>query len=279
VDDLFRLAVVVAVLIAIAAVAAFAVQRFVGRVTVHEYERGLRFSNGRFSGLVDTGAYTWFRPTAEILVIDSRPTSFAVDGQEVMTADGVTIKVSLIVRSAVGDPVARLNADQDADRLLYLLLQLALRDIVAGRELSDILATRTALGGAILELVATRMGEIGIELLSVDVRDVMLPAELKRAFGAVVTARQEGAASLERGRAETATLRSLANAGRVLDENPALLSLRLVQELTEHGGNTVVLGVPDGAPRGTPRGAPTARRPSDRSARRSGSEPDPTGTD
>jgi hypothetical protein len=96
------------------------------------------------------------------------------------------------------------------------------------------------------------MGGIGIELLSVDVRDVMVPAELKRAYAAVVAARQEGAVSLERARGETAALRSLANAGRLLDDHPGLLSLRLVQELGAHGGNTVVLGVPDASGAGVP---------------------------
>ena len=86
-----------------------------------------------------------------------------------------------------------------------------------------------------MAIAAERMGEIGIELLSVDVRDVMVPAELKRAYAAVVAARQEGAVSLERARGETAALRSLANAGRLLDDHPGLLSLRLVQELGDPG--------------------------------------------
>jgi SPFH domain / Band 7 family len=102
------------------------------------------------------------------------------------------------------------------------------------------------------EIAAGRLGEIGVELLSVDVRDVMVPAELKRAYAAVVTARHEGAASLERARGETAALRSLANAGRLLEDHPGLLSLRLVQELGAHPGNTVVLGLPDAGPAGVP---------------------------
>ncbi len=251
-DDLLRLLLTL-VTLALVVLAGLALgARYVGHVTVHEFQRGLRFERGRIVGLLEAGSHWFLRPFTEILVVDSRPSSMAVEGQEVLTADGVGVKVSLVVRSVVGDPVARLNADQDADRLLYLLVQLGLREVVAGRELADVLAARTTIGPAIAEIAAARMGEIGIELLSVDVRDVMVPSDLKRAYAAVVTARQEGAASLERARGETAALRNLANAGRLLDDHPGLLSLRLVQELSASGGNTVVLGLPDAAAAGVP---------------------------
>jgi len=256
-DDLLRLVVIVAVVITAWGVANY----LVGRVTIRDYERGLKFERGRIVGLLDAGSHWFLKPFTEVQVVDARPSSMAVDGQEVLTADGVAVKVSLVVRSVVGDPVARLNADQDADRLLYLLVQLGLREVVAGRELSDVLSARTTIGPAIAEIAAARMGEIGIELLSVDVRDVMVPSELKRAYAAVVAARQEGAASLERARGETAALRSLANAGRMLDDHPGLLSLRLVQELSASGGNTVVLGLPDpAAAAGIPTTSPRAGR-------------------
>lgn len=259
-DDLFRLVLTLVVVVFLGWAVAMLGGQYVGRVRIREYERGLRFERGRFVGLLDAGSYSYFKPVTEIQVVDSRPSSIAIDGQEVLTADGVTVKVSLVVRSVVGDPVARLNADQDADRLLYLLVQLGLREVVADRELADVLSARTTVGPAIAEIAAARMGEIGIELLSVDVRDVMIPAELKRAYAAVVTARQEGAVSLERARGETAALRSLANAGRLLDDHPGLLSLRLVQELSARGGNTVVLGLPDAAAAGVPAASPRSRR-------------------
>lgn len=226
----------------------------VGRVTIHDYERGVRMDGGTVVGLVGPGPIVYLKPRTEIVVIDTRPVAQAVDGQEVLTADGVAVRVSLVMRTAIGDAVARLQADQDVDRYLYLLVQLGLREVVAGRTLADVLAARTTIGTEIRDIAAARLGEVGVELLSVDVRDVMLPAELKRAQAAVITARAEGLAGLERARAETAALRSLANAGKLLDDHPGLRSLRLVQELAARGGNTVVLGVPDG-PTGT--GTPT----------------------
>jgi regulator of protease activity HflC (stomatin/prohibitin superfamily) len=259
-DPLIRLIVILAAIGVAAWLAALVVGRFVGRTTIHDYERGLRYANGRFTGLLDAGTHVYLRPTTEVRVVDARPGSMAIGGQEVLTSDGVAAKVSLVVRSVVGDPVAMLTGDRDANTTLYLAVQLGLREVVARRTIEEVLASRTTIGPEVAELVAGRMAGLGIEVLGVDVRDVMVPSELKRAFAAVVAARREGAASLERARGETAALRSLANAGRLVADNPGLLSLRVVQELSG-GGNTVMIGLGDGTgPVGAPAAASTRAR-------------------
>jgi regulator of protease activity HflC (stomatin/prohibitin superfamily) len=244
-EPLVSLIVIVAAIGVAAWVIWLVAARFIGRATIHDYERGLRFASGRFTGLLDAGSHTYLRPTTEIRVIDVRPGSMMIGGQEVLTSDGVAAKISLVVRSVIGDPVAMLTGDRDAQTTLYLAVQLGLREVVARRTIEEVLASRTTIGSEIAELVAGRMAGLGIEVLGIDVRDVMVPSELKRAFAAVVAARREGAASLERARGETAALRSLANAGRLVADNPSLLSLRVVQELSA-GGNTVMIGLGDG---------------------------------
>ena len=92
-----------------------------------------------------------------------------------------------------------------------------------------------------------------------DVRDVMVPSELKRAYAGIVAARREGEAALERARGEQAALRALANAGRLLEENPGLLQLRVLQQLGASSGNTIMLGI--GGPDGRPADASTPWRP------------------
>ena len=85
----------------------------------------------------------------------------------------------------------------------------------------------------------------------------MVPSELKRAFAGIVAARREGEAALERARGETAALRSLANAGRMIEDNPGLLQLRILQQLGGSSGNTIMLGMPGAA---TGRGRAAGRR-------------------
>jgi regulator of protease activity HflC (stomatin/prohibitin superfamily) len=217
--------------------------QFIGSTTIHDYERGLRFVRGRFTGLADAGVVYYLKPTTQLHILDVRPTSISIEGQEVMSADGVALKISLVARYVIGDAAAYVMSDSAAGRTMYLDIQLGLREVVASKTVDDILAARTTIGPEVLALVAPQVMTIGIELTAVEVRDVMLPADLKRAFAAVLAARHEGAAALERARGETAALRSLANAGRMVADNPGLLSLRVVQELSAKGGNTVVLGL------------------------------------
>jgi len=238
--DPFTLLVLLLVVVVVVAMLA---SRFVGQVTVHEYERGLRFTRGTFAGLAGAGTHSFLKPTTEIRLLDVRPTSMTIEGQEVMTSDRVALKISLVSRSVIGDAAAYVLSDSAAARTMYLSIQLGLREVVASRTVDEILAARTTIGPEILALVAPQVVTIGIELMAVEVRDVMVPADLKRAFAAVVAARHEGAAALERARGETAALRSLANAGRLVSDNPGLLSLRVVQELSARGGNSIVLGL------------------------------------
>lgn len=265
--DLVPLLLLVLVIVVLVATL---VSRFIGSVTIHEYERGLRFVRGKFTGLADAGTVYFLKPTTEIRVLDVRPTSMTIEGQEVMTSDGVALKISLVARYVVGDAAAYVMSDSASGRTMYLDIQLGLREVVAGKTVDEILAARTTIGPEILALVAPQVMTIGIELTAVEVRDVMVPSDLKRAFAAVVAARHDGAASLERARGETAALRSLANAGRMVADNPGLLSLRVVQELSAKSGNTVVLGL-DGS--GTGLNTTSVTRP--RRARGSGTPAEP----
>ena len=236
---------VLAVLV-VAVIGAVLVGQVVKVVTVHDYERGIRFRNGRLAGLLGPGTHVFIRPLSEVRVLDGRPTFVTVEGQEVLTADGVAVKVSLAARYVVGDPTAAITLDADFVRTLYLTLQLALREVIVGRTLDDALSTRREIGAAIQGACASDLAAIGIELLAVEVRDLMVPGDLKRAFAGVVAARKEGEAALERARGETAALRNLANAAQMIEDRPGLVQLRILQELGASSGNTIVLGMPDG---------------------------------
>jgi hypothetical protein len=78
----------------------------------------------------------------------------------------------------------------------------------------------------------------------VSVKDIMFPGKLKETFAQVVAARKEGQASLEKARGETAALRNLANAAKMIESNPSLMQLRALQTLGGSTGNTLILGLP-----------------------------------
>lgn len=220
--------------------------------TVRDYQRGLRYRQGRLVGLVDPGVHVAVRPLTELQILDGRPTSITVPGQEILTSDGVALRASLTARYVVADPIAAVTNDQNYVSALYTALHAGLREALAGRSADEILAARGEIGPAVGGAVASELARLGIELLGVDVRDLMVPGELKRAYAGIVAARREGEAAVERARGETAALRGLANAGRMLEDNPGLLQLRVLQELGASSGNTIMLAMPgaDGGAKG-----------------------------
>jgi regulator of protease activity HflC (stomatin/prohibitin superfamily) len=243
-------------------------------VTIHDYERGLRYRRGRFSGLVDPGTHFSLPPFTEVRVLDGRPSFVTIEGQEVLTSDGVSLKVSLAARFVIGDPVAAITGDQSYGRAMHLELQLGLREVLAAKTVDEVLASRTAIGPAVLDATASKVARMGLELLSVDVRDLMVPGDLRRVFAGVVAARKEGEATLERVRSETAALRNLANAGRMVEDNPGLLQLRMLQQLGASTGNTVMLTMPDGqGSTGSPNGPAARARPAQGQPRRRSTDP------
>ena len=214
--------------------------------TVYEFERGLRYRRGRFIEVLEPGAYWVTRRYGRISKIDVRPYYLVVPGQELLSLDGVGVKVSLAANIQVVDPVAAVNKVQDYRAAVYAVLQLVCRDLVSGMKIEDLLASRPQLSASLMEKSVAPIAEMGVKLLSAEVRDLMLPGDLKRVFAQEVQARKEGLAALERARGETAALRSLANAARMVQDNPALLQLRLLQTLGASSGNTVVVGSPEG---------------------------------
>ena len=128
--------------------------------------------------------------------------------------------------------------------VLHSLLQVALREVVGRQPIDQLLQQRDEIGKETLARAAGPAGELGVELLSVDAKDLMFSGPMKRIFAQVVEARQEGLAALEKARGETAALRNLANAARLVEERPALMQLRLLQQIAGSSGNTVILGMP-----------------------------------
>lgn len=237
------------------------------RVTIFEYQRGLRYSKGRYSATVPPGQY-WIFPTfISIVPVDVRPEFITITGQDVLSADGVTLKVSLAAEFEVADPHIALNRNANFRTSLYLTLQMALREIVGKEKIDDLMQNRSAIGAKLMEMAQAKSAELGLKLKLADVKDIMFPGEMKKAFSQVVKAQKEGQAALEKARGETAALRNLANAAKMIEDNPNLLQLRALQSLADSGGNTLVLGLPSNT-------LPLTKRPDKKNASNSGIEKD-----
>lgn len=209
--------------------------------TVSEYERGVRFRKGRLLREVGPGRY-WLRPRIdELRKLDTRRRQLIVSGQEVLTSDRVPLKVSLVAEYAVTDATKAVTEVEEYQEALYARLQLALREVLAEKDLDTALGERGGIGMAILEAVKEQSEGFGVALLSVQVRDFMMAGGLRSAYSDVVQAKQQGLAALERARGESAALRSLANAAELLERHPGVAQLRLLQAVESSSGNRIVV--------------------------------------
>jgi regulator of protease activity HflC (stomatin/prohibitin superfamily) len=225
--------------------AAFLIVRSLfSRITIFEFERGLLYKKGKFDRVLEPGQYRIYRRSTTISKLDTRPRFVSVPGQEVLSSDSVTLRLSLAAEYSITDPAKAVNAVENYEDALYLTLQIALREVVGRTEIDELLEKRDEVGKGLAAVVAPLVAEFGLSLMSVDIKDIMFPGPLKKIFSSVVEARKEGLASLERARGESAALRNLANAARMIEGNPMLMHLRLLQEIGAASGNTIVLGLP-----------------------------------
>jgi len=244
------------VVIAAAMLLAFIVYGFIKDLTpttIYDFQKGLLYRHGKFIRVLSAGRHWTLLPGTNIILKDMRATSITVSGQEMLTADNLTIKASAILSYQIADPQAVEEKYSDHDGELYSQIQLALRHAVSVKTLDEILADKRQIDPEIRSALNAQADELGVEVLDATVRDLMLTADTKRAFADLFKARKEGEATLERARGETAALRSLANAARTLKNNPALFNLRLLQLISDPTakGATVVLntsGEPVAAP-------------------------------
>lgn len=217
-------------------------------VVVERHEKVLVVQDGTVAAVLGPGRYRRRRRSSYERV-DVRERITTVPAQEVLTADTVTLKVSVALRWQVLDPIAH-TAVADAEAVVYLAVQIALREELSGRDALDVVRSgRTEVGPAVLEAARLAAAGVGVSVEDLVIKDIVLPAELRSAYADVLTARQRGQVQLEAARAESAALRSMANAAKLLDDHPALAQLRLVQAATY--GSQLVLG-PSGRSGDTP---------------------------
>jgi regulator of protease activity HflC (stomatin/prohibitin superfamily) len=241
------------ILILILAVAGFVVANLVRARYRHEFivtegYAGLLYHDGKLVETLVAGRHVRWGKNFRVALVDTRNTLLQVAGQEVLSADNVGVKLSIVLTTQIVDAAKSVQAADNHAAHVYSATQTAVRTVVAGVTLEALLTQRVAIGAQLRELIAPQAEAVGVQVHAVEVRDVMLPGELRKAFSEVLKAKQEGQAALERARGESASLRNLANAARVLEGNPALMNLRLIQSLTaaQNAGNTLVLGVPGG---------------------------------
>jgi regulator of protease activity HflC (stomatin/prohibitin superfamily) len=208
---------------------------------------GVLFIDGRYSDTLQPGEYAFWKGPADarVVEVDLRETMVDVGGQEIMTADKVTLRLNAVATYKIVDARKAISQTDDVRQALYRDTQLVLRAAVGARELDVVLTDKDAVAREIEENVGRRAGELGLEIASVGIRDVILPGEMKELMNKVTEARKAAEANLIARREETAAIRSQANTAKLLADSPTLMRLReleVLEKVAANGKLNIVLG-------------------------------------
>lgn len=199
-----------------------------GTFAVTQGQTGLLFIDGVLVGRLGPGMHSYWigLHTIAVRTLDLREQGTEIQGQELLTADKVSLRLNLSVRYRIADIDKAVLGHADHDAALHRCLQLALREAVQRLTLDELLSRKEDIGVTIVELAKEGAAALGVEIGSAGLRDVILPGEMRQILNKVVEAERKAQANLITRREETAATRSLLNTARLLDENPTLMRLK-----------------------------------------------------
>ncbi len=223
------------------------VERVLELATVQAHHVGVLFIDGDFVETLPPGRYAFWKNMAQVKFVqeDLREAMFDVAGQDIITADKVTLRMNAVVTYRVADARTAVSTVDDVRQALYREAQLALRAVVGARELDTFLMEKDGVASELAEMVRARAKTLGVELIAVGVRDIILPGEMKDLMNKVTEAKKAAEANLIARREETAAMRSQANTAKLLADNPTLMRLRELEVLEKVAANSklnIVLG-------------------------------------
>jgi regulator of protease activity HflC (stomatin/prohibitin superfamily) len=202
-------------------------------VSIGPAQAGLVFFDGELVETVGAGRYGYWQigRTVTSKTLDTRPVPLEVTAQEILTKDRVSLRVTLTSFVQVTDVEKAALATPDYQQHVYKLVQFAVREAVGGRTLDELLNERESVDDQIVAHVRREMGDIGVAVTELGIKDVILPGEMRELINRVVEAEKVAQANLIRRREETAATRSLLNTAKLMEDNPTLLRLKELEAL------------------------------------------------
>jgi regulator of protease activity HflC (stomatin/prohibitin superfamily) len=213
-----------------------------------EYQRGVVFRFGRYSGLRGPGLY-WIIPLGieRAVRIDIRTRTVSAEQQQTITRDSVTVKVNAVLWYRIVDASKSVIAVADAPAAVYQLALTSLRNIIGQHDLDDVLRERDKINGLLRDNIAGSTTEWGMQVERFEMKDVELPEAMQQVMAMQAEAIREKRARIIKAEAELEASVKLSMAADQMAGNPAALELRRFQMIAEVGADnnsTTVLMIP-----------------------------------
>lgn len=214
---------------------------------VKQYERGVLFTLGRFSGILNPGLrlvvpviQTWER-------IDIRVKTVDVPSQECVSKDNVSLKVNAVLYYKVENAGKSVIEVEHFDYAVSQLAQTTMRNIVGEFELDGILQKREEISNKIQQIVDKDTDPWGIKVTKIEIKDIELPETMKRAMAHQAESERDRRARVILALGEQQAAQKLAEAGKIIAKEPIALQLRLFQtmnDISAEKNSTIILPVP-----------------------------------
>ncbi|WP_242202386.1 slipin family protein [Aestuariivivens insulae] len=199
---------------------------------IFEYKRALKFRFGKYIKTLQPG-FRWVIPIVEtIQIVDIRVITINVVSQEVMTEDNVPCSIDGVVFFKIIDPEMAVLEVEEYKFAITQLSQAALRDVCGKVELDTILSKREEMGKNIKNIVEVETKEWGIDIIDVKIKDIQLPENMKRMMANQAEAERSRRARIILALAEEQAAGKLLEAGKLIDQSPSAIKLRLYQTLS-----------------------------------------------
>ena len=200
---------------------------------IPEYERGVVFTLGKFSGIRSPGLNFLIPIIQRMQRVDMRLATAEVPRQEVMTKDNIPMLVNAVVYFRVTDPEAVIIKIEDYIFAIRQYTQAALRDVIGNNEMDSVLMERLQIAESIREIVDAETSDWGVDIESIKIQELELPAEMKRAMARQAEAERERRATIIASQGELEASKNLRAAADELATSPGALHLRSLQTIRD----------------------------------------------
>lgn len=214
---------------------------------INEYERGLLFTFGKFSRILNPGWHIVLPIFQSYKKVDVRTKAVDVPEQETISKDNVSIKINAVIYYKIFDAEKAICQVENFYYAVSQLAQTTMRNIVGSVTLDELLSEREKISGEICSVIDKATDPWGIKVENVELKDVSLPEEMKRVIAKAAEAEREKAAVITKSKGEVEAANNLAKAANTMGSTPGALHLRTLatlNDLSSDQSNTVVFAIP-----------------------------------
>ncbi len=214
---------------------------------INQYERGIKFSFGKYTGMMDPGWRLVLPIIQSYRRVDIRTKAVDVPDQEAITKDNVSTRISAVIYYKVIDASKAILEVEDYFFAVHQMAQTTMRNVVGEVELNDLLANRDKIAQRIRDIVVETSTSWGLEVLSVELKDIILPEDMKRTMAKQAEAEREKKATIINSEGEVIAAENLAKAANLMSSSPGALHLRTlnsINDISSDQSNTVVFAIP-----------------------------------